>query len=225
VFSFNQFDSKFNLKLQMEYETVTDDSRRRATPISRRIFFITSISLLILVSISLALSGSALSKLNNNSSHQKSSSVGRIPLRLFPNDELITGIMKVVNDNQLRSAWIETCVGSLTQYSIRFANMPFVNTSQRSSNDTTFEIVSLVGTMTSISPSSTSDNNIKGAHHIHIAVGNYTGVTISGHLSQPSIIYTTAEIVIGYDCSFEFYRAVDGSTPWDELQIRRTTWC
>ena len=126
--------------------------------------------------------------------------------------------MKVVNDNNLKSAWIETCVGSLSDYSIRFANMPYVNTSQRSSNETTFEIVSLVGTMTSL--------NSGGAHHLHISVGNSSGVTVSGHLAQPSIIYTTAEIVIGYDCTFEFYRAVDGSTPWDELQIRKgVRWC
>jgi predicted DNA-binding protein with PD1-like motif len=201
----------------MDYENISLEPKRsnnNNTLKRSKLFIAATILILILIIISLAMSGTALSKINNQ--EQTSKSIGRIPLRLFPNDELISGIMKVVTSRNLKSAWIETCVGSLTQYSIRFANMPYVNTSQRSSNETTYEIVSLVGTMTSI-------NN--GQHHIHISVGNNTGVTISGHLSQPSIIYTTAEIVIGYDCSFEFYRAVDGSTPWDELQIRYANWC
>ena len=180
-----------------------------------------AVIVLILVIINLGLSSAAL---HNSMSQQQQSppSTKSYSLRLFPGDDLIGGIMKVVNEKQFKSAWIDSCVGSLTEYSIRFANMPYVNTSQRSSNETTYEIVSLVGTMTS----NNKDSPGRGAWHLHIAVGNSSGVTVAGHLASPSIIYTTAEIVIGYDCETEYYRAVDGSTPWDELQIvRGVKWC
>ena len=134
--------------------------------------------------------------------------------------------MKRVVDNNLKSAWVTSCLGSLSNFTIRFANQSYVNSSASLNyNPTdTFEIVSLVGTMTSIS--SNSNRQGGGAHHLHISLGDKTGKTISGHLaSEGNYIYTTAEIVIGYDCGVEFYRAVDGSTPWDELQIRRKRWC
>jgi uncharacterized protein len=36
-------------------------------------------------------------------------------------------------------------------------------------------------------------------------------------------VYTTAEIVILYDSSIEFIREKDGTTPWEELQIKPVT--
>ena len=73
--------------------------------------------------------------------------------------------------------------------------------------------------------SNSLDKEGDGAWHLHISVGDGKGNTISGHLSQPSYVYTTAEIVIGYDCGVEYYRKEDGATPWDELQIKKNRWC
>ena len=146
---------------------------------------------------------------------------GVIAVRLLPGDDLLTGVMRVVRARQLRAAWIVSCVGSLTQYAIRFANEPNVTVGPVSH----FEIVSLVGTMTA------NDNHTLGldggAWHLHISVADATGRTIGGHLAHQfnSTVYTTAEIVIGFACGFQFERAIDGSTPWDELQIVQRAWC
>ena len=161
-----------------------------------------------------------------------------ISFRLLPNEDLVAGVMKVVNENGLKSAWIISCVGSLTHYNIRYANQP-----DGAEGDGHFEIVSLVGTMTVIptvppppAPSLAAKHHDAqeaalaatkpmGAWHMHISIGDGTGRTISGHLLLNSTIFTTAEIQIGFDCDVEYYRAVDGSTPWDELQIRNAKWC
>lgn len=140
-------------------------------------------------------------------------------IRLLPGDDVIPSLMKVVLANGWRAASISTAVGSLTQYNIRFAN-------QNTTNSATghFEVVSLVGTLTSIN-STASPTILGGAWHLHISVGNEQGTTISGHLVTGSIVYTTLEVVMLFNCGVEYYRADDGTTGYDELQIRNATWC
>lgn len=143
---------------------------------------------------------------------------GFIAVRLLPGDDLRTGIMAPVLSRGLKAAWMVSCAGSLTQFAIRFANESNVNVSSMSH----FEIVSLSGTL-----SSNNYGEKEGSWHLHIAVSDSNGKTYGGHLASNvnSTVYTTVELVIGYSCEFEFERAVDGSTPWDELQIIRRSWC
>jgi predicted DNA-binding protein with PD1-like motif len=125
-------------------------------------------------------------------------------IRLKPGEDLYKGIEKFAKDNQVKVGWISTCVGSLTDYSIRFANQPSI-----SKGAGHFEIVSLTGTI--------SENGM----HLHISLSDSTGVTIGGHLSEGSKIYTTAEIVLLSTNKYEFSRKNDGTTPWDELQVKK----
>lgn len=124
-------------------------------------------------------------------------------IRLKPGEDLKSGIEKVVKENNIRAGWVATCVGSLTDYSIRFANQPdgVMGTGH-------FEIISLVGTI-----------SINGSH-IHISISDGTGKTFGGHLMPGCKIYTTAEIVLQSTDKYEFTREKDGSTPWEELQIK-----
>ena len=124
-------------------------------------------------------------------------------IRLKPGEDLKSGIEKVVKENNIRAGWVATCVGSLTDYSIRFANQPdgVMGTGN-------FEIISLVGTI-----------SINGSH-IHISISDSTGKTFGGHLMPGCKIYTTAEIVLQSTDKYEFTREQDGSTPWEELQIK-----
>jgi len=125
--------------------------------------------------------------------------------RLKPGQDLKASIDSFVQAHQLEAAWIQTGVGSLTDYHIRFANQP------NGAKDTGhFEIVSLVGTL-----------SINGSH-IHISIADSTGKTIGGHLLEGNKIYTTAEIVIGCSNDFQFKREEDGTTPWKELQVKPT---
>lgn len=123
-------------------------------------------------------------------------------LRLKPGQDLKKEILQFVKEKQIKAGWIGTCVGSLTNYNIRFANQPGGN-----SGTGHFEIVSLTGTV-----------SVNGSH-IHISVSDSTGRTIGGHLLDSNIVYTTAEIVIQSSEDFIFKREKDGSTEWEELQV------
>ena len=127
-----------------------------------------------------------------------------IPLvfRLKPGQDLKQEIKKLVTEKQIKEGWVSTCVGSLTNYNIRFANQP-----EGSTGSGHFEIVSLTGTV-----------SINGSH-LHISISDSTGETIGGHLMDGCIVYTTAEIVLLSSDNFEFKREKDGSTPWEELQV------
>ena len=122
--------------------------------------------------------------------------------RLKPGQDLKLELEKIVKEKNIAAGWVATCVGSLTNYNIRFANQP---------NGATgighFEIVSLVGTLST------------NGSHIHISVSDSSGATIGGHLLQGCTVYTTAEVVIQSSSSFIFKREKVGSTAWEELQV------
>ena len=44
--------------------------------------------------------------------------------RLKPGDDLKQGIQEIVVAKGIRAGWIMACVGSLTEYNLRFANQP-----------------------------------------------------------------------------------------------------
>ena len=92
----------------------------------------------------------------------------------------------------------------LTNYQVRFANMPDGNTGTGH-----FEIVSLSGTI-----------SVNGSH-LHISLSDSTGRTFGGHLMDSCLIYTTAEIIIQQANDLIFTREKDGSTEWEELQIKQ----
>lgn len=124
--------------------------------------------------------------------------------RLKPGDDLRRSIESFVKENHISAGWINTCVGSLTDYKLRLANQP-----EASSGSGHFEIVSLTGTL-----------SVNGCH-LHISISDSTGKTIGGHVLDGCKVYTTAEIVIGATTKYEFRREKDGTTPYEELQIRR----
>lgn len=126
--------------------------------------------------------------------------------RLKPGEDLCKGIQQFVKDHDIRAGWIQACVGSLATYNIRFANK-----STPSTDTGHFEIVGLSGTLSN-----------KGSH-LHISIADGTGKMIGGHLLTGCIIYTTAEIIITASARYIFSRAMDGSTPWKELQITENT--
>jgi len=122
--------------------------------------------------------------------------------RLKPGKDLRKSIEAIVNEKNIEAGWINTCVGSLTDYTIRFANQQ-----QGTSGSGHFEIVNLTGTV-----------SVNGSH-LHISISDFAGKTIGGHLLEGCKIYTTAEIVIGSTTAYEFKRKKDGTTEWEELQI------
>jgi predicted DNA-binding protein with PD1-like motif len=106
--------------------------------------------------------------------------------------------------NHIRAGVVVTCVGSLEQFNIRFAN--------QSNGDTQkghFEIVSLTGTFN------------ESSMHLHLAVSDKTGKTIGGHLLENNLIYTTAEIAIAELNDLEFDRETDSTYGYKELVVKK----
>ena len=126
-----------------------------------------------------------------------------LAFRLKPGVDLQQGIESIVQQHKVGAGWIATCVGSLTDYRIRFANQEGADTGKGH-----FEIVSLTGTVST------------AGSHLHISIGDSTGKTIGGHLLPGCKVYTTAELVIQYTDKYIFSREEDGTTPWKELQVR-----
>jgi predicted DNA-binding protein with PD1-like motif len=55
--------------------------------------------------------------------------------------------------------------------------------------------------------------------HLHIAVADFQGQTIRGHLDDECIIYTTAEIIMSITDAFTFLHTLDEQTGYKELEI------
>lgn len=123
-------------------------------------------------------------------------------LRLRPGQDLRTELQRYVDAHGIEAGWVASCAGSLTDFNLRFADQ-----SQGTSGHGHFEIVSLTGTLS------------KHGSHLHLAIADQQGRTIGGHLLEHCVVYTTAEIVLGESHQHTFTRAVDGTTPWAELQI------
>ena len=124
-------------------------------------------------------------------------------LRLLPGADLKEAIKQYVKEKHIEAGWIISCVGSLTKYNIRFANLP-----QGTSANGYFEIISLTGTVS------------KNGLHIHICVADENGKTVGGHLLPGCIIYTTAEVIIAESTKYIFTREKDNTTSFYELQIK-----
>jgi predicted DNA-binding protein with PD1-like motif len=127
-----------------------------------------------------------------------------IAIRLKPGEDLKVQLDAFIKANGIKAASIVTCVGSLQQAAIRYANQPGTDTLTGK-----FEIVSLTGTME------------ETGSHLHISISDSTGRTIGGHLKEGSIVYTTAEIVLGLLPDIVFERQVDPTYGYKELVIKK----
>lgn len=122
--------------------------------------------------------------------------------RLHPGQDLFNAIEMFIKEAGIEAGCLLSAVGSLTHYTLRFANQNFY-----SEEDGFFEIVSITGIV-----------SVHGSH-IHISISDGQGRTIGGHLVPGCKIYTTAEIVI---VSFEdsiYKREFAGDSGYDELVV------
>lgn len=126
------------------------------------------------------------------------------PVRLKPGGDLKASLDRIVTEQQWAAACIVSAVGSLTDVAVRYAGRDEVELLEGR-----FEIVSLCGTLSCV-----------GGSHLHIGVSDADGRTIGGHLKNGSLVYTTAEIILGILEDWEFSRLPDKETGFLELEIR-----
>ena len=125
-------------------------------------------------------------------------------LRLKPGQDLKNELMQWARTEKVKAGCVVTCVGSLQEVNLRFANQPEGTVLKGK-----YEIVSLVGTF--------SDESA----HLHLSVSDTTGATTGGHLLDGNLIYTTAELVIGLLPDVEFARETDPTYGYKELMIKQ----
>lgn len=124
-------------------------------------------------------------------------------LRLHPGEDLRQRLQAFAIEQQIEAGFIVSAIGSLEQVAIRFAGQPNCQVLPGK-----FEVLALNGTL-----------SIHGLH-LHIAISDSQGRTIGGHLCNGSLIYTTAEIVVGVAADLVFLRTPDPQTGFLELEIQ-----
>jgi bifunctional UDP-N-acetylglucosamine pyrophosphorylase/glucosamine-1-phosphate N-acetyltransferase len=124
-------------------------------------------------------------------------------LRLTPNQDLKEALIQFCRDHAIQAGWILSAVGSLQQATLRFAGAVSPQVLQGH-----FEIITLAGTL--------SQEGV----HLHSALADQQGTLIAGHLCSNSLIYTTAEIVMGESKDYRFSRELDPATGFAELVIQ-----
>jgi predicted DNA-binding protein with PD1-like motif len=127
-------------------------------------------------------------------------------MRLKPLQDLKQSIYQYVQENHIQAGFLLTCVGSLQRAALRMANRD-----ETTILEGKFEICSLVGTVEI------------GGIHLHVSLSDGTGAMVGGHLQEGSLIYTTAEIVLGQAEDLRFTREPCIESGYDELVIRPIT--
>ncbi|KAL4649011.1 hypothetical protein GN956_G6994 [Arapaima gigas] len=127
-------------------------------------------------------------------------------LRLSPGQEILSSLLRVVDEKRLKAPFILTCVGSVTKATLRLANATAGNTNEVIHLQGRFEIVSLVGTLN------------KEAH-LHICLADKEGKTVGGHVLGDLEVFTTAEVVLGEAENLQFNREMDPHTGFPELMV------
>jgi predicted DNA-binding protein with PD1-like motif len=126
------------------------------------------------------------------------------PIRLAPGLDPYMFLENWVNKEKIDAAVVLSCLGSLTEASVRFANQP-----EQTLMKGPFEILSLTGFM-----------SIHGSHY-HIGLSDETGISRGGHLMAGSKVYTTVEMLIGIMDDYKFLRTMDPQSGFEELDIKK----
>lgn len=131
-------------------------------------------------------------------------------IRINPGKDLKLEIENFVAVNNIRAGFIITCVGGAARATLRSADVGLDKQdilTFKGPNKNNFEITSLVGTV--------STNGI----HVHMSISDSKGRGFGGHLKEGTIIYPTAEIVIGEDERVVYTRELDQETGYPELVV------
>lgn len=128
-------------------------------------------------------------------------------VRLKPGQEIKDFLLNFVKVKKLGAPFVLSCVGSVTQATLRLANASIDTPNEIIEVKGRHEIVSLVGTL--------ADEG-----HLHASLSDKDGNVIGGHVMGNMKVFTTAEVVIGNCDTLLFTRETDDETGFDELVVR-----
>ena len=132
-----------------------------------------------------------------------------IVTKVEPNEDLITSIINIVKNYDIKSGII-ACIGALKKYTIGFYDL----NSKKYNLKTFEEFVELISCLGNI-----SYKDKEPIIHLHVSLGRSDFSVIGGHLSQPSIISVTGEVkIIEFDQ--KLFRTEDPQFNLSLLNIR-----
>ncbi|WEM43877.1 DNA-binding protein [Photobacterium sp. DA100] len=123
--------------------------------------------------------------------------------RLTLGMDLKQSILAYVKQEEMKAGSLLSCVGCLSQASIRLANE-----SESLELAGPLEILTLSGTLT--------PEHV----HLHISVADRLGRVYGGHLQDGSIVSHTAEICLAEYTNLSFSREPDTTTGFTELVVK-----
>lgn len=124
--------------------------------------------------------------------------------RLTKGADLKKEILSFVRKNNIAAGTMLTCVGCLTDATLRMAGAKIINSYKEH-----LEIVSLVGTVSNVDC------------HLHISLSKVDGSVIGGHMKDGCMVDTTAEVIIGELEEYIFSTELDETTGYTELKIEK----
>ncbi|KAJ7357434.1 hypothetical protein OS493_024947 [Desmophyllum pertusum] len=128
-------------------------------------------------------------------------------LRLKPGQEIRECLLNYAKAKNLEAPFVLSCVGSVTQATLRLANASRDTPNEIIEVEGRHEIVSLVGTL--------ADEG-----HLHASLSDKDGHVVGGHVMGNMKVFTTAEVVIGNCDMLSFTREIDDETGFDELVVK-----
>jgi len=131
------------------------------------------------------------------------------PIRLTPGQDLRAELQAAVLAQNCRAAFVLSGIGSLSTACIRLAGA-----AQPTRLTGSTEILTLSGTL--------AVDGDKASSHMHMAISTATGQVLGGHVAPGCIVRTTAEVLLALLPDWQFSRAPDAATGYDELVVLRS---
>lgn len=129
-----------------------------------------------------------------------------LPIRLQPGQDLRRALEAAVAERGVQAAVVVAGIGSLSPAVLRLAG---ASTCLTIAGDT--ELLTLSGTVAA------------GAAHLHASVSDARGEVRGGHVAYGCTVRTTAEVLLALLPDWQFSRAADAATGYDELVVRPAT--
>ncbi|MBA4327780.1 MAG: DUF296 domain-containing protein [Polaromonas sp.] len=130
-----------------------------------------------------------------------------LPIRLSPGDDLRAAIETAVRAADCRAAFVLSGIGSLSTAGLRFAG---AEQPRRFTGD--IEILSLAGSI--------AFDGARSSSHLHMALSTASGEVFGGHVAPGCTVRTTAEVLLALLPDWDFSRAPDAATGYQELVVR-----
>jgi predicted DNA-binding protein with PD1-like motif len=128
-----------------------------------------------------------------------------LPIRLKPGDDVRRTLETAVAGTGCSAAFVIAGIGSLCEARMRYAGAADARTLTEA-----LEILTLAGTIAG-----------DGASHLHASLARANGEVFGGHVAHGCIVRTTAEVLVALFDDWDFVRAPDALTGYDELVVRR----